>query len=577
MSHTKDSDAKPNKYENVSPNGESFVSSSGLQRAVCKFKELPTHHHTRMDSDDNDAKMSHTKDLEAKDQNKYENVDPNGESFVLSSGRQRAVSKFKDLSTLQHEGMDSEINDAKMSHTKDPEEEDHKYEDVDLDIESGFGLSSGQQRAVSRFKELPTRHHMRTDSEVNDAKMSHTKDLEAKNNRYKNVGPNGERPVASSGLQCAVSKFKELPTRHHTRMDFEVNDAKMSHTKDLKAKNNKYKNVGPNGERPVVTSGLQRAVSKFKELPSRQHEKMDSKVNDAKMSHTKDPEEENNKHEDVDLDGESGFALSSRLQRAVPTGLPTRHHEGMKVTVDVNYLPENELEHVDRKHKDVDAGHGRVSVRMGRRGATCKFQRAAPTDTSLHHIDMGDHIVECPEHDEDLRHDNAYTQKDTEREEEPEEDSVNYRVGDCAIGMWKKVKSTKVCWFAPGCCLLVIAVVLAATIIAPRLVLTGKVVNINGTVIKENLTVSDTPSLCEDVFHNPTLPYFSRPTQGTAHDAEGFTTTNSIFLTTTGTIQSSDTSYLHEKAAACSTLNPEVPGSSPDMPPNLCLWERHFT
>ncbi|KAI8494534.1 hypothetical protein Bbelb_277600 [Branchiostoma belcheri] len=492
MLHTKDSDAKTNKYENVSPNEESFVSSSGLQNAVSKFKELPTRHHTRTDSEVNDAKTSHTKDLEAKDQNKYENVSPNGESFVLSSGRQRAVSKFKDLSTLQHEGMDSEINDAKMSHTKDSEEEDHKYEDVDLDIESSLGLRSGLQRAVSKFKELPSRQHEKMDSKVNDAKMSHTKDPEEEDHKYEDVDLDIE---SGFGLR----------------------------------------------------SGLQRAVSKFKELPTRQHEKMDSKVNDAKMSHTKDPEEENNKHEDVDLDGESGFALSSRLQRAVPTDLPTRYHEGMKVAADANYLPENELEHVDRKHKDVDAGHGSVSVRMGRGGATCKFQRAAPTDTSVHHIDMGDHIVECPEHDKDLPPDNAYTQETTDREEESEEDSVNYKVGDCAIGMWKKVKSTKVCWFAPGCCLLVIAVVLAATIIAPRLVLTGKVVqsagnaDINCTAIKENLTVSDTPSLC--------LPAFSRPPQGTAHDAEGFTTTNSISLTTT----------------ACSTQNKEVPGSSPDM------------
>ncbi|KAI8514113.1 hypothetical protein Bbelb_084370 [Branchiostoma belcheri] len=83
---------------------------------------------------------------------------------------------------------------------------------------------------------------------------------------------------------------------------------------------------------------------------------------------------------------------------------------GMEVTKE-NQSQKKEGKQVDRQDEELDAEHGRVNVMLGR-GAT--FQRTAPTDTSPCHLDMSDHVVEYPEHLENLcPDDEAYTQEDT--------------------------------------------------------------------------------------------------------------------------------------------------------------------
>ncbi|KAI8495213.1 hypothetical protein Bbelb_271990 [Branchiostoma belcheri] len=94
----------------------------------------------------------------------------------------------------------------------------------------------------------------------------------------------------------------------------------------------------------------------------------------------------------------------------------------MEVTKE-NQSQKKEGEQVDRQDEDLDTEHGHVNVMLGR-GA--KFQRDAPTDTSPRHLDMGDHVVEYPKHLEDLcSDDKAYTQEDTNADEEAEADSFH--------------------------------------------------------------------------------------------------------------------------------------------------------
>ncbi|KAI8484821.1 hypothetical protein Bbelb_374180 [Branchiostoma belcheri] len=183
----------------------------------------------------------------------------------------------------------------------------------------------------------------------------------------------------------------------------------------------------------------------------------------------------------------------------------------MEVTKE-NQSQKKEGEQVDRQDEDLDAEHGRVNVMLGR-GA--KFQRAAPTDTSPRHLDMGDHVVEYPEHLEDLcSDDKAYTTDDTNADEEAEADSF-HKDGDRAIEMLRMMTSSKVCWVALGCGLLVIASVVTAAILASLLISKGK--DDEGKPdVDDIVKVSASPSWWttfykdnSSAFPTSTLPHFS--------------------------------------------------------------------
>ncbi|KAI8514115.1 hypothetical protein Bbelb_084390 [Branchiostoma belcheri] len=208
----------------------------------------------------------------------------------------------------------------------------------------------------------------------------------------------------------------------------------------------------------------------------------------------------------------------------------------MEVTKE-NQSQKKEGEQVDRQDEELDAEHGRVNVMLGR-GAT--FQRTAPTDTSPCHLDMGDHVVEYPEHLENLcPDDKAYTQEDTNADrfhkdggathgQQHQTDFASRADGavpnplhtsttDRAIEMLRMMTSSKVCWVALGCGLLVIASVVTAAILASLLITKEKVTHNEGEPdIGDIVKVSASPSWWTTFYKNnssdfptSTLPDFS--------------------------------------------------------------------
>ncbi|KAI8514104.1 hypothetical protein Bbelb_084280 [Branchiostoma belcheri] len=182
----------------------------------------------------------------------------------------------------------------------------------------------------------------------------------------------------------------------------------------------------------------------------------------------------------------------------------------MEVTEE-NESQKDEDEHVAKQYEEMDAEHGRVNVMLGR-GA--KFQRAAPTDTSPRHLDMGDHVLEYPEYHEDLLSDDkVYTQEEIE---EAETASVD-KAGDRAVEMWRMVAYSKFFWVALGCGLLVIASVVTAAVLAPILIFKGKVPQDTGKPdIDDIVNVSASPPYWtafnndnSSAFPTSTLPSFS--------------------------------------------------------------------
>ncbi|KAI8503940.1 hypothetical protein Bbelb_180080 [Branchiostoma belcheri] len=427
------------------------------------------------------AKQPHENKPEEGENRKYED----GETILASiSALHRAAPT--ELPTPHLEGM--EVTHEKHSPEKEPkQEENRKYEDG----ESILVLTSGLHRTVPT--ELPTRHL--EGMEVTQEKHSPEEEPKQEENRkYED----GETILALiSALHRAAPT--ELPTRHLDGM--EVTHEKHSPEKEPKQEENRKYEDGESIR--ALTSGLHRAVPT--ELPSRHREGM--KVNHEKHSPEEEPkQEENRKYED----GESIRALTSGLHRTVPTELPTRYHEGMGMS--------------GEEPQELELKDDRVNVML---------DAAAPNDTNLLHLDMGDHVVVYPEHLEDLCSDKAYTQEDADRDEEPETSGVAW---DCAIRMWKKVKSSNVCWFAMGCCVLVISTVLTATIIAPRLTLRGKMSYENPDIKDkmEKTKASASPIFYKDNSSAIVYSISTTPFKDTLYDTEGFTAANVInSLTTT--------------------------------------------
>ncbi|XP_066267630.1 brevican core protein-like [Branchiostoma lanceolatum] len=236
---------------------------------------------------------------------------------------------------------------------------------------------------------------------VSDTKESPEKESEQEDRPYEDVDGSANAMLCS-GLQRAVPNLP--PPRHPERM--KVSDTKESPEKEPEQEDRKYEYADPHGESIFgPSSGLQRAVPTLP--PPRRHELMEA--SDTNESPEKEPEQEDRKYEYVDPHGESITGPSSGLQRAVPTLPPPRRRELMEAS-DTKESPEKEPEQEDRKYEDVEGG---ANAMLG-----SELQRAVPTETSPPHLDMGDHVVVCPEFNEDTSHDSTYTQEDTDRSEE---------------------------------------------------------------------------------------------------------------------------------------------------------------
>ncbi|CAH1244758.1 Hypp7381 [Branchiostoma lanceolatum] len=289
------------------------------------------------------------------------------------------------------------------------------YKDEDPNGESIAGPNSELQRAVPNLP--PSRNP--EGMEVSDTKESPEKEKEQMDRKCTDVDPNGNVSLYRAVSRSALCSIYSLDAVHGGT---EASDVEHSPEKEPEPEDRPYGDVD-GSTNTMLCSGLQRAVPNLP--PPRHPERM--KVSDTKESPEKEPDQEDRKYEYVDPHGESIFGPSSGLQRAVPTSPPPRRHELMEAS-DTQESPEKESEQEGRKYEDVDGG---ANAMLGP-----ELQRAVPTETSPPHLDMGDHVVACPEFNEDTSHDTSYTQEDTDRNEESGAPGADHKAGGMSIYMF---------------------------------------------------------------------------------------------------------------------------------------------
>ncbi|CAH1244757.1 Hypp7380 [Branchiostoma lanceolatum] len=306
------------------------------------------------------------------------------------------------------------VSDTKESPEKEPEQEDRPYEDVDGSTNAM--LCSGLQRAVPNLP--PPRHPERM--KVSDTKESPEKEPEQEDRKYEDVDPHGESIFgSSSGLQRAVPTLPP-PRRHES---IAASDTMESPEEEPEQEDRKYEDVDVDAN-AMLGPGLQRTVPTETSPP---HLDIGDHVvvcpGDTMESPEEEPEQEDRKYEDVDVDANA--MLGPGLQRTVPTETSPPHLDiGDHVVVcpgDTMESPEEEPEQEDRKYEDVDVD---ANAMLGP-----GLQRTVPTETSPPHLDIGDHVVVCPEFNEDTSHDTSYTQEDADRNEESGAPSVDNKAG----------------------------------------------------------------------------------------------------------------------------------------------------
>ncbi|XP_078670920.1 neurocan core protein-like isoform X3 [Branchiostoma floridae x Branchiostoma belcheri] len=77
---------------------------------------------------------------------------------------------------------------------------------------------------------------------------------------------------------------------------------------------------------------------------------------------------------------------------------------------------------------------------------------------------MGDHIVMCPEQNDDPCSDPYYKPQETDADKKHEE--KRFSIKERIMGMWNKAKSSKICWVLLGCGILVIVSVVTAVVLS---------------------------------------------------------------------------------------------------------------
>ncbi|CAH1244763.1 NCAN [Branchiostoma lanceolatum] len=474
----------------------------------------------------------------------YKDVDANRESITgPNSELQRTVPNLPP--PRNPEGM--EVSDTKESPEKETEQVDRKYTDGNVSL----------YRALSRSALCSMYSLDAVDEkiEASDAKHSPEKEPVQADRKYENGDGSTDAMLCSAaGLQCAVPNLP--PPLHHEGM--EVSDTKESPEKEPDQEDRKYEDVDPHGESITgPSSGLQRAVPTLP--PPRRHEGLE--VSDTKESPEKEPEQEDRKYEDVD--GGAHAMLGPELQRTVSTETSPPHLDmGDHVVVcaeynetchDTSYTQED----TDRD-EEPEAPDNKAGGRKTKGGPVASADSQDDPDTSgIRYVDR-DGISNQRQQPVDAGTDGSAPKTVdcntpglvmVSASNHGLINNAMYVPGpfrqDNSMGMWKKMKSGKVCWLVLGLGLLVIAAVSTAAILVPRLGYGGKVTydsrKPDQMAIMANLNQSATPSWWTTVFKNnisasvySTSPS-SEPFRKTSNNVntEALPTTTVTFLPTT--------------------------------------------
>ncbi|CAH1263485.1 Hypp2716 [Branchiostoma lanceolatum] len=387
---------------------------------------------------------------------------------------------------------------------------DRKYEDVDPAGESILVLSSGLQRAAP--KEPPPRHH----TEMRDGGLSPKK-------------------------QCDENVPPPLPAKKPPLCHLDMRDkAKKQVNGRSEESAGKYEDVDPHGESIfALRSGLKAQYDEDVDgrnvpppLPARNYRHLDMRDKQVDERNEKaerknedvDPHGESifreskqvgGRYEDVDLvSGNVNVILNSGLKRAVPDVPPPRKLDmGDHAVVWSEQKEESssephckqegrdghKCEEASNKYEDVDipveSDGADVILNSG-------LKRAVPDLPPPHKLDMGDHLVLCPEQKGESCSDPYYKPEDTDGDGEQEGKSPGLKIRVRAVEMWNRAKSSKVCWVILGCGVLLIASAVIGAVLSAYIKPGSKETQgylEHGNVV--NMTGSNTSVLEMTVFH----------------------------------------------------------------------------